>query len=424
MFPCQDSTFSLEFVLMNDQKTRFKFSRVDALGAPISTSGLLGSVGFAEKFTGETTDDDSVIGTLRLALYETSFSQEPLSEQQTDVLRSFAAAWLINRNRKLGPAVAYAVELKESIGFLSQVGFLDRTALTARNVATGIASMAFAWELMQYCEVEPFSAMVANEIAIAVLPAAFWSEVENRFGQPGSPVRRSDFDSNHILVFLQHCHMRMAIERVDADKALIESLFAALDHRIFSLFMLNSRQLEGLVCSGASEASAAVAAHAAIALGLAHVRCKETIFENLESQIASLDDKPRKEESIATLTAIRKHLKLNTTAIERQLNRQLLSASSSEALDLVVHPVQVSLQLMSLVAGGMESIVPGQYSKAFGILKYGCDSARTAATSTPDAFASALDSGITAESWTRQQFEKVFSVFKTEQNPSASADSD
>lgn len=82
MFPCQDSTFSLEFVLMNDQKTRFKFSRVDALGAPISTSDLLGSVGFAEKFTGETTEDDSVIGTLRLALYETTSPQRPTPKKR------------------------------------------------------------------------------------------------------------------------------------------------------------------------------------------------------------------------------------------------------------------------------------------------------------------------------------------------------
>lgn len=419
MFPCQDSTFSLEFVLMNDQKTRFKFSRVDALGAPISTSDLLGSVGFAEKFTGETTEDDSVIKAIRLAFYE-----EPLSEEQSDMLRSFATAWLINRKRKLVPAVAYAVELKESIRFLSQVGFLDRTALTARNVAAGIASMAFAWELMQYCHEASFGNLVACEVASTVLPAAFWSEVDDRYGKPGSPVRRSDFDSDHILVFLQHCHMRLAMERVVADKTLVNSLFVALDHRIFSLFMLNSRQLEGLVCSGASEASAAVAAHAAIALGLADLRCKETIFKNLEVQVASLDCSQRKEEAAATLVAIRRHSELNTSAIERQLNRQLMSASTSEALDLVVNPLQASFQLMSLVAGGMESIVPGQYSKAFGLLKYGCESARTAATSTPDAFATALDSGITAESWTRQQFEKAFSVFRTEQNPSASADSD
>ena len=153
---------------MKVQKTKFKFPRVDTFGDPILQNGMLGSAGFTEKFTGETAEDDSVVATLRLAL-----SNKPLADEDALLLRSFASAWLIKRQRNLGNAVSYAVELRESIGFLSQVGFLDRTALTTRNVAAGIAGIALTWELLQFCDEPSFGGLIASELAIAVLPDTF-----------------------------------------------------------------------------------------------------------------------------------------------------------------------------------------------------------------------------------------------------------
>ncbi|WP_148618863.1 hypothetical protein [Mariniblastus fucicola] len=390
---------------MNESKISFKFPLVDHSAAAITSGGVFGAVGFSDKYAGHTTADDELVVALRAAL-----NQKTAGSKDAELIRSFAFAWLKGRNHKLGHVVAYSVEIQNCIGFLSQIGFLDRTANTISNVAVGVAGIALTWELFFWEDTMAapvIAGSVVAESAMFGLSQAFESKITKRFGEPGTPVKRSDFDIEPILVFLQCCQTRNVITRVDGDKALVDALVTRLDAQIFSLFLLNSRQLEGLACMGASEATAAVAAHAAIALGLSDVCDRLDLLEMLQRNIVGLDDETRRGETESTLRAIRRHVSFDTNAIERQLSRQLISSATTEALDLAVVPLRASLQLMSLVAGGMESVSPGQYGSGFSMLKRGIDSACSVASSSPDVLANALSAGISAEAWARHKFDKV-----------------
>ena len=393
---------------MSESNIKFKFPLVDPSGVPITSQGILGSVGFAETYKGKTIPEDAVVAAIR-ALHKSN-SEETITDQQANLVRSFATQWLIHGDKKLSAVVAYSIEMQKSIHFLSQIGFLDRTATAVSQTAIGITGIVLTWDQMFSDATDFGSAFIGGlvmDVADLGLSTLFKSEIKERFGEPGRPVKRSDFDLKPILVFLQCCHFRSVIERIEGDEKLTATLEEILDHRIFSLFMLNSRQLEGLACSGSSEATAAVAAHAAIALGLSDLRNRETIFEKLEQRISAVENEDRRKEARSTLKAIEHHVSLKTSEIERQLSRQLMSSATTEALDLAVMPMRASMQLMSLVSGGMQSMTPGQYSQVFSLLKQGFDSAESAANASPDVLAAALKRGIGAEAWTRQQFDRA-----------------
>lgn len=389
---------------MNESEVGFKFPFVDVSGKPLVANGLMGSVGFSEKYSGTTRQDDSLIVALRAAL-----SGQKVKAEQAELLRSFTAEWLIGRSQKLGCVVGYAVELDECISFLSQIGFLERTATGVGQVALGAAGLALTWD-WAFSNEAILGGLILDAAVDAVvggLSAAFEAEIDKRFGKPGSAVSRASFDIKPILTFLQCCHMRSVVRQIEADEPLLASIAKTLDMQIYSLFILNSRQLEGLACSGASEATAAVAAYAALALGLKDLSDLESLLTMLDRNLLTIECSVRQNEASNTLNAIRKHSQLNTDAIERQLNRQLVSAATTEALDLAVTPLRASLHLMSLVAGGMESIAPGHYGMAFAKVKEGCNAAGSAANSTPDVLAAAFEGGVSAEAWARQQFDNV-----------------
>ena len=389
---------------MNESEVSFKFPFVDPAGTPRASGGMMGAIGFSEKYTGTTREDDALIVALRTAL-----SGHKVDAEQSELLRSFTAEWLIERSRKLGSVVGYAVELDECISFLSQIGFLERTATGVGRVALGVASLALTWDWIVNDEAIAGALVAGTAVdgALSGLSLVFESKIDKRFGKPGSAMSRASFDVKPILIFLQCCHMRAVVKELEADERLLASIAKTLDTQIYSLFMLNSRQLEGLSCSGASEATAAVAAYAAIALGLKDLSDLESLLSMLDRNLSTIECSVRQNEASNTLTAIRNHSQLNTDAIQRQLNRQLVSAATTEALDLAVTPLRASLHLMGLVAGGMESIAPGHYGMAFAKVKEGCNAASSAANSTPDVLAAAFEGGISAEAWARQQFDNV-----------------
>lgn len=389
---------------MNDSNVNFKFPLVDRSGMSLVSDGLMGSIGFSEKHSGTTCENDSLVVAIRTAL-----SGGKIDDEQAALIRSFTASWLAGQNRKLDRVVAYCVELHECIRFLSQIGFLDRTVTGVGQVALGVAGLALTWDWVLNDEAIA-GALVAGtavDVALSGLPMAFEAKINKRFGEPGSAVSRASFDLKPILMFLQCCHMRAVVKEVEADEQLLASIAKTLDSQIYALFMLNSRQLEGLSCSGASEATAAVAAYAAMALGLKDLSDLESLLSMLDRNLSTIQCNVRQNEASNTLTAIRNHSQLNTDAIQRQLNRQLVSAATTEALDLAVTPLRASLHLMSLVAGGMESVAPGHYGMAFAKVKEGCNAASSAANSTPDLLAAAFEGGISAEAWARQQFDNV-----------------
>jgi len=223
---------------MSESRISFKFPLVDLKGTPIASDSLLGSVGFSQKYSGVTSDEDRLVRAVR-----SSLAGEKVDVEQAALLRSFMADWLTGRHRKLSDAVSYSVELRQCISFLSQVGFLDRTVTYAGHAALGVATLALTWDcfVSEGFGIESLSKVAPVEVAAIGLPLKFEAEINKRFGEPGSSVSRASFDLKPILMFLQCCHMRMVIDDVEGDESLIKSLTRILDWQTFSLFMLNSR---------------------------------------------------------------------------------------------------------------------------------------------------------------------------------------
>jgi hypothetical protein len=258
------------------------------------------------------------------------------------------------------------------------------------------------------------ASQVASEAALLAIPERVFFKIDNTFGKPGEPLPRSRFSSEPIESMLRLCKFRSLIDHCRCDDNLHHYAVSKLDSRIAALFIANSRQIEGLALNGASEASAAVAATAAISLGLSSLPESNEILKSLQKSISMIDCEDRKHEATRTLSAILATMGDDLTSIERQLNRQLASATATEALDLLATPVELSFRLMGLVAGTMESAAPtGHFKTVFVTLKNGFQLAQKSADATPNLLASALDSGISVESWTRKTISNMWPFSKS-----------
>ncbi len=395
---------------------KFKFPLIDQDGITVSDEGLWGTLGFSEKYQGELSDTDELVIALQNAA-----SNKELTSQEQSLLRSFSIAWLTRKAKNLGKVAAFGVELPKSVSYISQVGFLDKTASTIVSTSIKVAVCAIYLDLTWDLLTTDLSSLTSTEVAaLAVqstsaemvllsIPQPVLKQIEDSFGCAATPVKRLNFSSEPILSMLRLCKIRSMIHRFGFNKASQLHVTALLDQRIFALFLANSRQIEGLCLSGKPEASAAVAAHAAIALGIHDLEIRETLLQNWHQNIGLLDSAALQKEATTTLESIRSNLNNDFATIDRQLNRQLASASTTEAVALMAVPVEVSFQLMSLVAGSMERLSPdGHFKILFGTLAGGFNTAQQAAASTPGALAMAIDSGFSAEAWARKRVSELW----------------
>jgi hypothetical protein len=401
---------------MNQEPAIFKFSLINDAGAYIDDRGILGSLGFAEKYSGETSDDDSLVIALRQAT-----TKGDLSRHQKVLLRSFLAAWLNGNRRHLGDVAAYSIQLPQSVRFLSQVGFLDRTAISIARTSIGIASCALyldaSWDLATTdwsVTSNAESALMAGKhvaagIALIALPECVVVQIQKDFGIAGTPLKRSTFSNEPILSMLRLCSLRSTLSKLDLESVPMSQLKRQLDQRIFALFLANSRQIAGLSLSGKSEASAAVATHTAIALGLHHLPDQEDILAMCERNAEHLERESMKHEFATTINSVRANLCGDFDSINRQLNRQLASAATTEAIDLVAAPIEVSFQAMAFVADTIGKCAPdGHFKMMFHTIRDGFSTAQSATSATPDALATAIDNGISAEAWTRKKIKDLW----------------
>ncbi len=386
---------------------KFKFPVVARSGKQAPRTGMLGSVGFSETIRGTISDQDPVVAAIRKSL-----SDKKTTEQEQALLRSFFVSWLGSNPGKLAAVVAHAVELPPSVRYLEQVGFLDRTAQTVTNVAGELAGLALSIALLDLssellgvasgASTAAIASVTAVEAGMFLIPASVTSQIDDALGVPGTPVKRADFDAETAFSLIRLCRLRSTVANLDLEKHVTDSVLASLDQRAFVLLLANSRQIEGLALSGSSEASAAIASHAAIALGLCGVGGGEDWIRTWRGGIARLDDLDRQTESTKTVDAIEEVLKYDVRSLETRISRQLASASTTEALDLAVVPLDVSFKLMGFVASTMAKATPeGHFKMALESANKGLDFARSATDSTPDAIAKAIGAGITTEAWIR-----------------------
>lgn len=122
-----------------------------------------------------------------------------------------------------------------------------------------------------------------------------------------------------------------------------------------------------------------------------------------------LEQETMTQELTYTVSSVRATLSDDFDAIDRQLNRQLASAATTEAIDLVSAPVEVSFQALAFAADTIGKCTPdGHFKMMFHSVRDGFSKAQNATSATPDALATAIEGGISAEAWARKKIKDLW----------------
>ena len=359
--------------------------------------------GSQKKYRGTIAAEDELIVAIRATERD---------ERQTQLMLSFTVAWLTGQQKRLGRLIAFAVELPPSVYFLSRIGMMGRTTdVIARGTAVvaGVAgSFLFldgVWDLVATEELglSP-AAWIAADIAVGI-PFAIFEKVNEEFGEFGTPIARKDFNPEIVFNFLQLCHLHdfLHVNHRHSCPELVQRLQQGLQQRIFGLFISISRQSEGLMMSGQSEALAALGGQTAIALGLQQIQSSDEVLRMIETGTKSIKDDAVTKQILATLASVRENMSVDTRQVQRELDRQLMSSMATEATGLAAQPVKLTLDLLGTMVGGLSYLAPDQTSsKLVLLLKSGLTQTSTAVDATPDAISKMLQGGIATESWVRK----------------------
>ncbi len=418
---------------MDKSKLRIRFPIVNITGEVLKQPGLWGSLGFSEMYNGTLQDDDQCILSLKKL-----WSKQELTEQEAMLVRSFTIAWLTSFKPQLSAVVNQTVALPPSVLHIGRIGLLDRTAKQVTAATASVLGTAMflnsAWQMATV----DFAALSGAESALFVFEqvcsisearsqlSKYLTALDNEVGSPGQPTARSAFDASSLYDFLKLCRFREVLARQEFDRLVYDRLRTRLDNRIFSLFLANSRQIEGLILSGSSESSAAVSAHAALALGLNDLAENQSleIFRSIETNITELQDDTRRQEAENTFRTLAENQTGQAAVLERQLRRHLDSSMATEAVDLATMPIATTFEFLGHIADGMGKYSPN--SKAGSFLSLTGDGFRVASRTvdaTPDALSKIIQGGVLAESWIRKLPGKLWPLGRKTQAKPASTTS-
>jgi len=383
-------------------KESFSFPLLSFAGETKPAQGFLGAIGVSEKYHGTISEEDELIVAIR---------SKERDERQTQLVLSFTFAWLAGQQKRLGRVIAFAVELPPSVYFISRIGMMDRTTEAVVGGTALVASVAGSflfldgvWDLLAGEEqgISP-AAWIAADLAVDI-PLSIFEKVSEEFGEFGTPIARKDFNPEIVFNFLQLCHLHefLYVNHKHSCPELVQRLQQKLQQRIFGLFVSISRQSEGLMMSGQSEALAALGGQTAIALGLQQIQSREEILQMIEVGTKSIKDEAAANQILATLASVRENMSIDTRQVQRELDRQLMSSMATEATDLAAQPVRLTLDLLEAMVGGLSHLAPDQASSKLVLLvKSGIAQTSTAVDATPDAISKMLQGGIATESWVR-----------------------
>ena len=297
----------------------FRFPLVDITGKSLRDPSLWGSLGFREFYNGTLGDSDSLVQAIRNA-----HLGEPMPEGQCEVLRSFCLAWLTGYEKHLSVVIDYAIPVADSVQYITRIGFIDRTvkkvAAGTAGIAASIMFLEMAWEsaTVDFSELSVLESgsqlvhQIQMDIELERRLDDIYAALDRQLGKAGEPTQRAAFRPTIVFDFLKLCRFRSVLSQANFDAEVQAKLMAKLDMRIFALFLANSRQIEGLTICGASEATAAIVAHAALALGLHDDKGAADTIEQIELRIALIDgsesDSERRREATQTLESIKRNL--------------------------------------------------------------------------------------------------------------------
>lgn len=387
---------------MNDPRVAYRFRRFAPDGRPVRADSLLGRVGFGETYRGTCTDDDPLVRALRGA-------------EDADLVRSFCIAWLSGDAKGLGDVVAFAVPLPGAVSQVCRIGALGRAADRVRSGALRVARAAvmleLAWEVLAFDPEEVTAAALLGDVATEVaadalfelvVPSRVLGSIDGEFGCPGEASPTREFRAAPVQSFVRLCDVRRLVQRVDADDAVRAWLLQRIDQRIFALFLVASRQTEGLVQCGAAGASAAVVVHAALALGLIEHPERETLLDVLRRGVEGVTEEVRGREVAATLAAVEQNLGGSVADAERRLRRHAVTSTTSDAADVLAAPLEATFDVLGAIAGGLGRLAGDTMARRlFRRTEEGFTAASNAVDAAPDVVGRALQGGASAEDWVR-----------------------
>ena len=388
---------------MADNLKKFKVPLISPAGEAV-ISGTWSLVKGGEAYHGTIHPEDSLVQTLQLV--DQGESETKLTDDQIEMFRSFLCAitQLKSPKTNLFEVFDLGLPLSRSADYIWRIGMFDRAA----NAVVGVADVASnVWLAIASFQVAPIvGATIVGSMGIDVA-ASFLSDVDARLGDPGNAVGRTEFEAETLLHMLRLFRIRHLISIAELDPSVEKQVAKIFDSQILRLFIINSRQITGLALAGTAEASSAVVAHSLIALTLSNLSDGEEILSMLEINVNGLAQNHR-EETLNTLNGIRETIsKQDIKAIERQLNRYLISSSAAEAMDLAVQPVRLAFDMFGSIANGLGSVVGGGSPTGTGNLFQAVGkqlkTVSAAVDLTPDMAAQAINSQFAVESWTRNR---------------------
>ena len=390
----------------------YSFPLLDLAGKRVPSKGWGGHFGLSDRYRGTTKDTDE----LMLALHSAVEEAESLTDRQIQLIYSLTESWLNGRQKKLGQVVACSVQLPSSVYYLSRVGILDRTAevvvggtALAVNLVGSFLLWDAVWELVPSDELvsDPFAA-TAIGTAFSILPDIVLGEVKNQLGDFGTPIARKNASPDCLFNFLQLCQLRKILTLHSnrlGDESKLQSVVTRLDQRSFAMFVAISRQFEGLMRSGESGALAAAGFQSGLVLGLKQVSTSHQILVSIRTAIKTVKDKEAAAAVEAMLDSVEAAMALDTSQVQRELDRQLASSMVSEASGIAAEPLRLTLRFLGDVTGMLTYVAPNPGSvKMVKTVQHGFQHSSTLVEATPDALSRLFRGAISSESWARNLF--------------------
>ena len=402
-----------------DSIDSYRIPEFDPCGNLVVQSGIQGAFGRRKYHVGQICDEDPLILAIRGVR-----SRNALSETESQLLRSFSIAWLGGYEKNLSRIVDFAVPLPPAVQYISRIGMIDRTvnriAIGSATIAACVMFLELAWESATFDS----SAATQFESTIHSVDMAFseyelhqrldeiGKRLDKSFGKPGEPIGRNKFLPEPIFDFIKMCQSRTLIDSIACNESVSAVLRERLDQRIFALFLANSRQIEGLTMNGAAEASIAVVAHTAMALGLRNESGQHQLLDRIDNYITLMKCNERKQEAKKTLACVRGNLESAATReLEIRVNRYLTTSTATEAVDWATFPVATALSLLGSVASGVSAVSGNTKAGSFlSAAATGFKSAGQMVESTPGAASQVIQSGVVAEEWTRNLIGQIWNA--------------